>query len=108
MTLSLAFLLVVILLIYDMMFLKMLRKRKQKILFSIYIEAGEIDSTEGDIPNHFLVATKELCRVYQPGKLKIMAVLKPKPEHNKFSELCFSGTLDDKLKTQLINLYHQE
>jgi len=102
MTLSLAFLLIVILIIYDLMFLKMLSNRKQKILFSIYIEDGEIQSTEGQIATDFLSATKELCKIYQPGKIKITAV-----KNKQKSELCFSGTLPDEFKEKLLNLWEK-
>lgn len=100
MTLSLAFLLIVILIIYDLMFLKMLFNRKQKILFSIYIEDGEIQSIEGKIADDFLSVTKNLCRIYQPGKIKIMAV-----KNKQNSELVFSGTLPDELKNKLNSVW---
>ena len=100
MTLSLAFLLIVILIIYDLMFLKMLFNRRHKTLFSIYIEEGEIISTEGSIQSEFLSATKDLCRIYQPGKIKIMAV-----KNKQNAELVFSGTLPDELKNRLNSVW---
>jgi hypothetical protein len=100
MTLSLAFLLIAILLIYDLMFLKMLSNRKHKILFSIYIEDGAIQSTEGKIADDFLSATKDLCRIYQPGKIKIMAI-----KDKQKAKLVFSGTLPEDFKNKLNNLW---
>ena len=102
MTISMALLLIIILLLYDFMFLKMLLNRKRKIKFSIYIENGEIQSIEGDISAEFLSNTKDLCKIYMPGKIKIMAVL------NKSShKLQFSGTLPDELKSKLLTSWNQ-
>ncbi len=110
MTIPLALLLIVILLIYDAMFLKMLVNRKKKVIFAIYIENGKLTSTEGSIPADFLSLCTELCQRYKPGKLKITAILIPKKVVNKnyqqpLSNLNFSGTLDDVLKAKLINEY---
>jgi len=102
MTLSLAFLLIAILIIYDLMFLRMLRNRKHKTLFSIYIENGEIQSTEGNIEGDFLSITKDLCRVYQPGKIKIMAV-----KDKSKAKLVFSGALPEEFKNKLNNLWEK-
>jgi hypothetical protein len=104
MTISMAFLLIVILLLYDFMFLKILLNRKRKIKFSIYIENGEIQSTEGDIAAEFLSETKVLCKIYKPGKVKITAVLKKHSNQHSY-ELQFSGTLPDELKTRLVTSF---
>jgi len=97
MTLSLAFLLIVILIIYDLMFLKMLSNRKNKTIFSIYVEDGEVILTEGKIAQDFLTATENLCKTYQPGKIKISAV-----KNNQKIELNFSGTLAEELREKLL------
>ena len=100
MTIPLALLLIVILLIYDYLFLKMLFNRKRKIKFSIHIENGEVQSVEGDISEYFLSNVKKLCEIYRPGKIKIMAVLKKQSPENSH-KLQFSGTLPDELKNKL-------
>ena len=100
MTLPLAILIIVILLIYDAFFLKLLLNKKQRTIFVIYVEDGEITSTEGEIPDDFLLKSKKLCQLHHPGMLKISA-----KKYHKSSKLEFSGVLTDELQQQLESNY---
>jgi len=71
MTFSLAILLIIILLLYDVIFLRLLLKRNGRIRFKLIIHNGVIIETEGKVPERFYQQVKLLCEEYQPVHLSI-------------------------------------
>ena len=96
MTIQLAILLIIILLIYDFMFLKMLSRRKKKTFFGIYIENSKITSIDGDVPDSFLTKVKELILIYKPQKAKLSC----KKIKNNY-DLQFSGDITEEFRNKL-------
>jgi len=93
MTLGLAILLVIILLLYDAIFLRMLLNRKRRTVFSLSIEDGKIKQTDGNVPDAFLIRAKELCELYQPGMIKVSATVEKEQLH-----LTYSGAITKELR----------
>ncbi len=100
MSLAYAFLLVFILLAFDLMFMKMLANRKRRTAFAIYVENGKIENSEGEIPEKFFLEVRRLCELYRPGKIKIVAKREKAGE-----QLLISGAVDQEFSEQLQRAY---
>jgi hypothetical protein len=96
MTIQLAILLIIILLIYDFMFLKMLSRRKKKTLFTIYIDNAQVTSIDGKVPEKFLLQVKAFISIYKPEKVKL-SCNKVKQSY----ELQFLGDATEELRNKL-------
>ena len=90
MTISFAILVIIILFLYDFMFLRLLRNRKRRTQFSIFVDNGEIKKLEGDVTEKFYEEVRHLNALYKPGKIKISSKVV-----NKKPELVISGVVDD-------------
>ncbi|MBF0263855.1 MAG: DUF3634 family protein [Gammaproteobacteria bacterium] len=102
MTLSFAILLVVILLLYDAMFLRLLLKRKGRVRFILIIENGEIIKTEGKVPENFYQSVKSISHEYQPASLKITV-----KKSTANDQIEFSLPINEELKQKIEIIFNQ-
>lgn|GEM_PF-2017191 len=98
MSFTYAIIIIVLLLLFDAVFLGLLRSRRRRVVFSFLIEEGIITHYEGDIPAEFLFDVEQLSRMYKPGNIKITG-----KRLRQSIVLDFSGPMPEELKEKYRN-----